>query len=127
MKEKIVEAILVCVGAIATAIVIWVGYPIQDLLEQLPIRISTRIMVILLLWLILLLAYVIYLRRKHRLIPIHGILRDFNWNFFCPSCEKPLAYRSDTQKEQHHFHCHKCASSRFPDDNMTKEDLLKEK
>jgi hypothetical protein len=127
MKEKIIEVILISVGAIATAIVIWVGYPIQDLLEQLPTHISTRVMVILLLWLILLLAYIIYLRRKHRLIPIHGILRDSNWNFFCPVCEKPLAYRSDTPKEQHHFHCHKCASSRFPDNNMTKEELLKEK
>jgi len=127
MKEKLVEPILVFVGAILTSIVIWVGYPIQDLLGQLPIHILIRIMVILLLWLILFLAYIVYLRRKHRLIPIHGILRDSQWNFFCPSCDKPLAYRDDTSKEQHHFHCHKCRSSRFPDNNMTKEQLLKEK
>ena len=124
MKEKIFQAILIFVGAIATSILIWVGSPIQDLLEELPIHISIRIMVILLLWLILFLAYIIYLKRKHRLIPIHGLLRDRKWNFFCPDCEKLLAYREDTPKEQHHFHCHKCRSSRYPDNNMTKEQLM---
>lgn len=127
MTEKLFQAILISVGTIASAIVIWLGTPIQDLLEQLPSHISIRIMVILLLWSLLFLAYIIYLRRKHRLIPIHGILRDSQWNFFCPSCDKPLAYRDDTPKEQHHFHCHKCRSSRFPDNNMTKEQLLNER
>jgi predicted RNA-binding Zn-ribbon protein involved in translation (DUF1610 family) len=127
MTEKLFQTILISVGTIVSAIVIWLGTPIQDLLEELPNHISVRIMVLLLLWLLLFLTYVIYLRRKHRLIPIHGILRDSQWNFFCPSCDKPLAYRDDTPKEQHHFHCHKCGSSRFPDNNMTKEQLLKEK
>ena len=127
MTEKLFQTILISVGTIVSAIVIWLGTPIQDLLEQLPSHISIRIMVILLLWSLLFLAYIIYLQRKHRLIPIHGILRDSQWNFFCPSCDKPLAYRDDTSKEQHHFHCHKCRSSRFPDNNMTKEQLLKGK
>jgi len=127
MKSKILETILISVGVIITAVVIWLGYPIQSLLEQLPAQILIRITVILLLWLILMLVYVIYVQRKHRLIPIHGIFRDSKWNFFCPACEKPLAYREDTLKEQHHFHCHKCRSSRIPDNFMTKEELLKEK
>jgi predicted RNA-binding Zn-ribbon protein involved in translation (DUF1610 family) len=127
MKQKTIETILIFVGGIATAIVIWVGYPIQHLLEQLPIHILIRIAVILLLWLILLLAYIIYLKRKHRLIVIHGILRDTNWNFFCPACDKPLAYRDDTPQEPHHFHCHKCNRARRPDNNMTKEQLLNER
>jgi hypothetical protein len=127
MREKIFQAILISVGVIATPILVWVGSPIQNLLEQLPIHISIRIMVILLLWLILFLVYIIYLKRKHRLIPIHGLLRDSHWNFFCPDCQSLLAYRTDTPKEEHHFHCHKCKSSRFPDNNMTKEQLLAEK
>lgn len=127
MKTKLLETILISVGAIVTAIVIWVGYPIRGLLEQLPVQILIRITVILLLWLVLMLAYIIYLQRKYRLVPIHGIYRDSKWNFFCPACEKPLAYREDTPKEQHHFHCHKCRSSRYPDNFMTKEELLKEK
>jgi ribosomal protein S27AE len=127
MREKIFQTILISVGTIVTAILIWLGTPIQDLLKQLPAHISIRIMVILLLWLILSLAYIIYLKRKHRLIPIHGLFRDRQWNFFCPDCGSLLAYRSDTSKEQHHFHCHKCKSSRFPDNNMTMEQLLSEK
>jgi uncharacterized C2H2 Zn-finger protein len=87
-------------------------------------HILIRIMVILLLWLILFLAYITYLKRKHRFIPIHGLLRDRKWNFFCPVCDKLLAYRHDTPKEEHHFHCHKCNRSRYPDNNLTKEELL---
>ena len=127
MREKVLEAILTSVGAIITAIVIWAGYPIPHLLEQLSNQLLIRIGVILLLWSALMLAYIIYFQIKHRLIVIHGILRDSNWDFFCPACDKPLAYRDDTPKEHHHFHCHKCNRSRYPDNNMTKEQLLKEK
>ena len=121
MKEKILEAILAFVATIISAIVIWVGYPIPHFLERLSNQSLIRAVAILSLWLVLIVAYVIYLRIKHRLIVIHGILRDSNWNFFCPACDKPLAYRDDTSKEQHHFHCHKCNRSRYPDNNMTKE------
>jgi hypothetical protein len=96
-------------------------------LESVPTKLLLRLLAGLLLLLLLATSYALLLRHKHRFIPIHGLLRNIDWEFFCPACESPLAYRPDTDKEQHHFHCHKCHRSVFPDNNMTKDQLLSER
>ena len=127
MKEKIFQAILSTIGTIAIVFLFWLGSPAQEYLEKLPIPLLVRLLAVLLLILLLLSSYILFLKWKHRFIPIHGLFRDGHWNFFCPDCKSLLAYRTDTPKEEHHFHCHKCRSSRYPDNNMTKEQILEEK
>lgn len=113
MKSRILEIIGITIGAIASAIVIWVGYPIQGYLEQLPVHLLTRIMVLLLIWSILLLAYVIYLKRKHRLTPKIGVLWDKNKEPYCPIHEKPLSRHKvkSSGKIVTGLDCRKCKES----------------
>ena len=104
MTEKKFQTILLTIEAIAILFLSWLGSPAQEYLEKLPPPISVRLLAVLLLTTLLLYAYILFLRWKHRLISIHGLLRDNYWEFFCPACDKPLAYREDTPEEPHHFH-----------------------
>src|SRR4030042_1168546 len=106
MTKKSSKAILLTMKAIGIPFLLWLGSPAQEYLEKLPPPISVRLLAVLLLTILLLYAYILFLRWEHRLIPIHGLLRDNHWEFFCPACDKPLAYRDDTPQEPHHFHCH---------------------
>jgi hypothetical protein len=119
MKSRILETIGITIGAIASAIVMWLGFPIQEFLEQLPIHILIRIMVLLLLWLILLLAYVIYLKIKHKLALKFGVLWNRNKEPYCPIHEKPLSRHKTKRggKVVVGLDCRKCGGGGNPSPN----------
>ena len=127
MKERIFHTILLSIGGIGTPLLLWFGSPAQEYLTKVPLPLLIRILAVSALAVLLLSSYIILLKWRYKLKPTHGIFRDSRWNFYCPSWKSLLAYRTDTPKEQHHFQCHKCRSSRYPDNNMTKEELLSEK